>query len=91
MTPAKTGTTARATFRFDRRIKGVGRLALSSGARTRREHQRREGIVTKLIEAGALDTLRALRDGRITMADLVAADRRGVLATSPSCGGSAAW
>ena len=31
MTPARTGTTARATFRFDRRIKGVGRLARNEG------------------------------------------------------------
>jgi len=64
------------TFRFDRFIRGVGRIRLSSGASTATEFGRRNGILTKLYETGRLDVLRAFKTGKISIAQLVDLDRR---------------
>ena len=62
-------------FQFDRIVKGVGRIRCSSGTASLREYHRRDGILTKLIEQGALETLRLLKAGQLTIQDLVDADR----------------
>ena len=58
---------------------GVGRTALSSRTRNLSEFQRRDAILTKLAESAQVGTLRALRDGRISIEQLVEADRLGKL------------
>jgi len=63
-------------FRFDRGFRGIGRIRLSSGAKTTVEFGRRNGILTKLYENGRLDVLRALKTGKITITQLVDLDRR---------------
>lgn len=66
-------------YAFNRVIAGVGRLQHSSGTASRKEFTYRDGLLTKLAHAGALDTLRLFKAGRLTIQDLVDADRRGVL------------
>jgi integrase len=67
-------------FRFNRIVPGVGRIHCSSGTDTRVEFNRRNAILTKLIEGGHLDTLRYFHRGTLTIGDLVNADRGGRLA-----------
>lgn len=62
-------------LRFDRVIPGVGRLQGSSGTSKRGEFAYRNGLLTKLVQAGALDILREFKAQRLTMNDLIAADR----------------
>jgi hypothetical protein len=62
-------------FQFDRVVKGVGRIRCSAGTASLREYHRRDGILTKLIEQGSLETLRLLKAGQLTIQDLVDADR----------------
>lgn len=64
---------------FDRQVKGLGRIQCSSGTDKAVEFGRRNGILTKLIEAGHLETLRLFKQGTITIQQLVDADRRGKL------------
>lgn len=61
--------------RFNRTIKGVGRIANSSGTDNPREFANRDALLTKLIRARALDVLREFKVGRITIGDLLTADR----------------
>jgi integrase len=51
-------------------------MQVSSGARKLTEFRRRDGLLTKLYDQGRLDLLKALKDGRLTAAELVDADRR---------------
>src|SRR6185437_10051000 len=67
------------SFRFDRQFKGVGRIARASGARTTQEFAKRDAILTKLFDNAQLDALRAFQRGEITMAQLVDAERDGLL------------
>ncbi|MGH7688355.1 MAG: hypothetical protein ACREN3_01975 [Gemmatimonadaceae bacterium] len=53
---------------------GVGRIQIR--ARTAQEFKRRDGIITKLVEGGHLETLRLLKRGTLTITDLVEADRQ---------------
>lgn len=62
-------------YQFDRVVKGVGRIRCSAGTAGLKEYYRRDGILTKLVEAGALETLRLLKAGQLTIQDLVDADR----------------
>lgn len=74
MSPTKTSKDG--TFRFDRYFRGVGRVQVSSGARKLTEFRRRDGLLTKLYEQSRLDLLLALKERRITAAELVNADRQ---------------
>ena len=85
MTPTKKTvgwrTSDTGCFRFNRdftRI-GVGRIATSSRTRDAREFERRNAILTCLAEAGQIDVLRDFRAGRITIEELLSADRAGRL------------
>ncbi len=62
-------------YQFDRVVRSVGRIRCSSGTASLREYHRRDGILTKLVEAGALETLRLLKAGHLSIQDLVDADR----------------
>lgn len=73
MSPTKTSKDG--CYRFDRVFRGVGRITSSSGTRKRGEFQRRDGLLTKLYEQSRLDLLRALAERRLTIQDLVLADR----------------
>lgn len=64
---------------FDRQVRGVGRIQCSSGTDKAVEFGRRNGVLTKLIEAGHLETLRLFKQGTITIEQLVDADRKGRL------------
>ena len=66
-------------FRFNRTVKGVGRLAMSAGTSDPVEYRYRDGILTKLIRAHAHDLLHALRAGHLSIGDLITADREGRL------------
>jgi integrase len=74
-------TSATGCIRFNRDFKrlGVGRIALSSRTRNAAEFERRNAILTKLAESAQIGTLRALMDGRISIEQLVEADRLGKL------------
>lgn len=77
MTPSK--MTGSKNYAFNRQVKGVGRIQQSSGTGSLKEFYRRDAILTKLIEASALETLRLFKAGDITIGDLVDADRAGLL------------
>lgn len=80
MSPTK--TSADGCYRFDRVFRGLGRLQVSSGARTLREYHRRDALLTKLYEQGRLDLLRGLKRRDLSITELLDADRRDVLATA---------
>lgn len=66
-------------FRFSHYVRGVGRISNSSGTDRIPEFRYRDGLITKLIRLGALDTLRLFKRGALSMNDLIAADRTGRL------------
>lgn len=74
MGPARTGKQLGA-FQLDRVFPGVGRIKRSSGTDKLKEFQRRDALLTKLYETSALEVLRAFKDGRVTIEELVEADR----------------
>ncbi len=76
MTPARTNK-RRGNFELDRVFPDVGRIRRSSETPLLREYHRRDAILTKLYETGQLEVLRAFRDGRLAMAQLVEHDRVG--------------
>ena len=55
---------------FDRIFPGVGRIQKSAGTKSRQEFRRRDAILTKLFEAGDLETLRAFKRGQLTIEEL---------------------
>lgn len=61
--------------RIDLRMKGVGRLRISSGTNQRREYERRKQVLRDFHADGRLDVLCALRDGEISMVEVLAASR----------------
>jgi integrase len=69
--------------RFNRVVRGVGRITNSAGIPEGRaynaEFRYRDGLLTKLIRLDALDTLRLFKRGTLTIKNLVAADRVGRL------------
>lgn len=77
-------TSANGTIRFDRDLTrmGVGRIQISSGTDKPDEFDRRNGIITKLVEDGDVDTLRALKSGEISIQEVVTAWKRGRLDTA---------
>jgi integrase len=71
----------RGSLQFDRdftRI-GVGRILNRSGVHTKLEFDRRNAILTQLAEGGQVDVLKAFKAGRIPMAYLLDAQRKGTL------------
>lgn len=66
-------------IRFNRYVRGVGRITNSSRTRRVPEFRYRDGLLTKLIRLGALDTLRLFKRGALTINDLITADRTGRL------------
>ena len=81
-------TTPTGSIRFNRdftRI-GVGRITRSSRTTDYKEFLRRDLILTKLAEAGQIEALRAYRDGRISIEQLIEADREQRLKTSDLLG-----
>lgn len=64
---------------IDRQVKGVGRIQRTSGTTKKGEFERRNALITKLIESGHLDTLRLFQRGTLTIEQLVDADRHGRL------------
>ena len=74
MGPSRTGKGLGA-FQFDRRFPGVGRIKKSSGTSSLKEFQWRDGLLTKLFEKSAIEVLRAFKDGKITIEEIVEADR----------------
>jgi integrase len=63
------------SYRIDRRVRGVGRIAVASGAKTVAEFRKREAVLVELVDTGRLDLLRALKAGTISMPELYAAQR----------------
>lgn len=61
--------------RIDLRLKGVGRLRVSSGTNQRREYERRKQVLRDLHGDGRLDVLCALRDGKVSMVEVLASSR----------------
>jgi integrase len=61
--------------RIDLRLKGVGRLRVSAGTNQRREYERRKQVLRDLHGDGRLDVLCALRDGKISMVEVLASSR----------------
>ncbi|HEU4989101.1 MAG TPA: tyrosine-type recombinase/integrase [Gemmatimonadaceae bacterium] len=75
----RTSTTG--CFRFNRDFSrlGVGRITISSRTTNAAEFERRNAILTKLAESAQVEVLRGLRDGRISIEQLVESDRQGKL------------
>ncbi|PYO40433.1 MAG: hypothetical protein DMD33_17585 [Gemmatimonadetes bacterium] len=63
------------SFRLDRIFPGVGRINLSSGAKTAAEYRKRDALLSELYETGHLELLRAIRARRLTVAEVFAAQR----------------
>ena len=85
---ARWRTSASGTIRFNRDFSriGVGRITRSSRTSNGKVFQHRDGILTKLAESGQIEALRAFRDGRLTIEQLVDADREQRLKTSDLLG-----
>lgn len=62
-------------MRLDRVIRGIGRVHKSLGTSDRDEFGRREAIILKLRDRGALDILRAWVADQVSIGELVEADR----------------
>lgn len=63
------------SYRCDVRFPGIGRIAKATGATQRKEYDRRVAILHELYDAGRWDVLEAIRDGRFTIREVVAARR----------------
>lgn len=70
-----TGETGNIRFNRDFSRIGVGRITRSSRTSNSKEFQRRDGVLTKLADSGQIEALRAFRDGRLSIEQLVEADR----------------
>ncbi len=64
------------SYRIDRWFRGVGRIALASGAFTKDGLKKRDALLTRLYDKGRLDILRAIRGREITITEVLDADRR---------------
>jgi integrase len=73
------------TYRIDRRFPGLesdgkgNRIAVASGATTKRGLNERNALLTRLYDRARLDILRAIRDHRVTTTEVLFADREGKL------------
>jgi integrase len=62
----------RGTFPIDRIVPHVGRIKKASGAKTRVEFNRRNRMISELIERGYLDVLEDIRDGHVSVTQVYA-------------------
>jgi len=69
----------RGRFRFDRVFKDVGRIWVTSGARTKREFKTLDRMLDRLFEAGQLEVLGMIRDGKLSPQAVRQAERSGRL------------
>ncbi len=69
------------TYRLDRVFRGVGRIAVASGATTARDFHARNDLLSRLYRAGRFDLLNAIQGGQLTMTEVLAADRADTLDT----------
>jgi integrase len=65
--------------RIDTSIRGVGRLHIAHGAKTRAEYLKRRALVSKLRDTGRLDILHAIRRRDVSFLEVYAADLSGSL------------
>lgn len=73
MSPRRTGPDG--NYCFDRVFKGVGRIQSSSGTGKLAEFRHRDALLTRLYRKPRLDLLRALKDRRLSIVELLEADR----------------
>lgn len=84
----RTGGKRGGNLELEREIGALGetrkekRIRVSIGSTDIKHHRRANAIVDKLIEAHRFDVLRALRDGEITVPELIESDRDGKPARS---------
>ncbi len=64
------------SYRIDRRFRGVGRIAVASGATTKGAYQDRLACLTSLSNQGRLDVLQAVKGGRVTVTQVYSAHKR---------------
>ena len=67
------------TYRIQMKVKGVGRIWLTTGAQTAGEYKKRRACLEKLRDTGRLDILRAIKSRQITINEVYAADMGGRL------------
>jgi integrase len=63
------------SYRLDRMFPGIGRLAIATGATTKAGYRNVSACLDRLLERGRLDVLRALKEQRVTVPELLDADR----------------
>ena len=66
-------------YRIDRLVPGVGRIAIASGATTKKGFDRRNAVLDTLLDMARLDLLRAIKSGTITVTEVLDAQREGAL------------
>ncbi len=69
------------TYRLDRQFRGVGRIAVASGATTARDFHARNDLLSRLYRAGRFDLLTAIQGGQLSITEVLAADRADSLDT----------
>lgn len=74
-------TSAGGTYRLDRVFRGVGRIAVASGATTAKDFHARNDLLSRLYRAGRFDLLTAIQGGQLTITEVLAADRTDTLDT----------
>ena len=67
------------SYRIQMKVKGVGRIAIASGAQTITEYRKRRACLEKLRDTGKLDILRAIKNRQVTINEVYAADLGGRL------------
>ncbi len=77
MTPERVSKTG--TYRIQMRVVGVGRIAVSSGAKTVTEYRKRKACLVNLRDTGRLDILRAIKHQQLTVNEVYAAHMAGRL------------
>jgi integrase len=81
LTPARTGG-KRGNFEIQRTFKNVGEIRISSGTDNIRVYRQRVALLEKLAKMERWELLRALRDRKVTIEELVEADREERLGAS---------
>lgn len=59
------------SYVIDRRITGIGRLAIASGAATQKGLKRRNNLIDRLIDDGRLDILRMIKEKEISITEVL--------------------
>ncbi len=74
-------TSKHGTYRIDRRFSEIGRLAMASGATTKRGFRERNVLLTRLYNRGRLDLLKAIMKRKVSITEVLDADREDRLDT----------